>query len=156
LVDAIEKNFCHASQLRCFRHLQQNVGAYHRGKQFSQNAIIEYIQEICGFTDSDNTVHEGLVDSYTSEDFDVHLQALEAQWNDRELQCFSNHKNHSPMFFTWFSNQIADVCRHHTLRSLRKDVGLGSPPVAFHTNDSESINAVLKECVGFKRQMLCF
>ena len=60
--------------------------------------------------------------------------------------------NHLPLFFTWFSNHIADTCRHHTLRSLREDVGLGSPPVAFRTNDSESINAVLKECVGFKKQ----
>ena len=62
---------------------------------------------------------------------------------------FFKSQNHLPMFFTWFSNQIADVCCHHT---LREDVGLGSPPVTFRTNDSESINAVLKECVGFKRQ----
>ena len=53
------------------------------------------------------------------------------------------------MFFTRFINQITDACHHHT---SREDVGLGSPPVAFCTNDSESINAVIKECIGFKRQ----
>ena len=32
LVDAIEKSFPHASQLQCFRHLQQNVETYLRDK----------------------------------------------------------------------------------------------------------------------------
>ena len=37
------------------------------------------------------------------------------------------------------------------MRSLREDVGLGSPPVAFYTNDSESINALLKESLAYKK-----
>ena len=152
LVEAIRKSFPHASQLRCFRHLQQNVETYLRDKQFPQSAINEYTQEIFGFVDSDNTVHEGLVDSYTSEEFDVRLQALQFKWDSRELECFASPKSHSPLFYMWFSKHIADVCRNHTLRSLREDVGLGCPPMAFHTNDSESINAILKDCVGFKKQ----
>lgn len=35
---------------------------------------------------------------------------------------------------------------------LREDIGLGSPPKAFYTNNSESINALLKECTGYKKQ----
>jgi len=35
---------------------------------------------------------------------------------------------------------------------LRDNVGLGCPPVSFHSNDIESINSVLKDCVGFKKQ----
>ena len=152
LVDAIGKSFPHASQLRCFRHLQQNVETYLRDKQFPQNAINEYTQEIFGFVDSDNAVHEGLVDSYTSEEFDVCLQALQVKWDNRELKCFVSHKSHSPLFYSWFTKHIADIFRNHTLRSLREDVGLGCPPMAFRTNDSESINAILKDCVGFKKQ----
>jgi len=38
------------------------------------------------------------------------------------------------------------------LRSLREDLGLGSPPKDFYTNNSESINALLKECTGYKKQ----
>ena len=152
LVEAIGKSFPHASQLRCFRHLQQNVETYLRDKQFPQNAINEYIQEIFGFVNSDNTVHEGLVDSYTSEEFDASLQALQVKWDSRELKCFTSHKSHSPLFYLWFTKHIADICRNHTLRFLREDVGLGCPPMAFHTNDSESINAMLKDCVGFKKQ----
>ena len=90
--------------------------------------------------------------SYTSVDFDARLQALRLRWDTRELKCFENHINHSPLFYNWFTHHIADVCRNHTLRSLREDVGLGCPPVPFRTNDSESINSVLKDCVGFKKQ----
>ena len=121
-------------------------------KQFPQSSINEYIQEIFGFVDSDNAVHKGLVDSYTSEEFDVRLQALQFKWDSRELKCFASHKSHSPLFYMWFTKHIADICRNHTLRSLREDVGLGCPPMAFRTNNSESINAILKDCVGFKKQ----
>ena len=82
LIDAIEKCFPHASQLRCFRHLQQNVEMYLRDKQFPQSAITEYTREIFGYVDSESTVHEGLVDSFTSLDFDERLQALQLQWEN--------------------------------------------------------------------------
>ena len=32
-----------------------------------------------------------------------------------------------------------------------EDVGLGSPPKPFYTNDNESINALLKDCLGYKK-----
>ena len=56
------------------------------------------------------------------------------------------------MFYLWFTKHIADICRNHTLRFLREDVGLGCPPMAFRTSDSESFNAMLKDCIGFKKQ----
>ena len=34
---------------------------------------------------------------------------------------------------------------------MREDVGLGSPSSAYYTNDSESINALLKESLGYKK-----
>jgi len=40
------------------------------------------------------------------------------------------------------------------LRNLREDLGLGSPPKSFYTHNSESINALLKECTGYKKQQL--
>ena len=36
-----------------------------------------------------------------------------------------------------------------TLRPLREDIGLGSPPTPYYTNDSESINAAIKEKVNY-------
>ena len=53
----------------------------------------------------------------------------------------------------WFTKCKAesDDFRYCTLRSLREDVGLGSPPSAYYTNDSESISALLKESLGYKK-----
>ena len=36
--------------------------------------------------------------------------------------------------------------------SVEKFVGLGSPPRPFYTIDNESVNALLKEYVAFKKQ----
>ena len=81
LVDALARNFPYASQLRCFRHLQQNLETHLKDNQFPSNVIKEYIHEIFGWVDTDGTVHEGLVDSYTVEDFDQHLKDLQLAWD---------------------------------------------------------------------------
>ena len=47
---------------------------------------------------------------------------------------------------------MAREFREHTLCSLRENADLGSPRKAFYTNGNESINAVLKECVNYKKQ----
>ena len=91
------------------------------------------------------------MDSYTVEDFDQHLKDTQPTWDHQEAGAFSNQKDYSPVFHTWFTATVADVYRNHTLRSLREDVGLGCS-VSYHTNDSKSINAILKECVGYKKQ----
>ena len=56
-------------------------------------------------------------------------------------------------FIRWgfMTEHKADDFRHCTLRSLREDIELGSPPSAFRTNDSESIDALLKELLGYKK-----
>ena len=38
-----------------------------------------------------------------------------------------------------------------TLRFVRESAGLGSPPTAFYTNHSDSINALLKESLYYKK-----
>ena len=68
-----------------------------------------------------------------------------------EKSAFSDRKSHKPTFHSWFVKWKAEDFRHCTLRSLREDVGLGSPPKAFYTNDSQSINASFKECLGHKK-----
>ncbi len=63
LVDAALHNFPHAVHLRCFRHLQQNVELHLRNEQFPQPTIKEFTHDIFGWTESNGTYHEGLVDS---------------------------------------------------------------------------------------------
>ena len=72
-------------------------------------------------------------------------------WEQREQIAFQGRKSHEPGFHAWFTRYKADDFHHCTLRSLREDVGLGSPPRLFYTNDSESLNAQLKESLGYKK-----
>lgn len=65
---------------------------------------------------------------------------------------FIDRKQYSPHFHTWFMKHKAEIFCDHTLRPLREDVGLGSPLRPFYTNDNKSVNALLKECVAFKKQ----
>ena len=60
--------------------------------------------------------------------------------------------NHKPQFHQWFVKRKSEDFRNYTLRNLRENIRLGSPPKPFYTNNSESINALLKECTGYKKQ----
>ena len=151
LADALTENFPHAIHLRCFCHLQQNVESHLREKQFPSAVIRQYVKDIFGWRDHD-TVYEGLVDSVDAQSFNSQLQQLQNEWDEREKLAFSDRVEHTPGFYTWFvANKSEDFC-NHTLRGLREDVGLGSPPTPFFTNASESVNAVLKETVSYKKQ----
>ena len=100
----------------------------------------------------DGSYHEGLVDCCDAEEYDKLLVSMEVVWNHREQLAFSDRKSHQSQFFAWFSKYKAREFREHTLWFLREDVGLGSPPKAFYTNDNESINSLLKECTDYKKQ----
>lgn len=151
LVEAVRRNFPQASHIRCFRHLQQNIEMHLRDKQFPQKTIKEYIHDIFGWAETNSTYHEGLVDSVDAISFDTSLATLESKWNQMEQDAFHDRKSHKPNFHAWFSRYKADEFRDCTLRSLREELGLGSPPTAFYTNNSESINAFLKESLGYKK-----
>ena len=119
--------------------------------QFPSGVIKEYIQDIFGWCDSDGTVHEGLVYCCSADDFNK-LHLIKEKWDDSEKVAFVDRKQYTPHFHTWFMKHKTEIFCDHTLRSLQEDVGLGSPPRPFYTNDNESVNALLKECVAFKKQ----
>lgn len=86
------------------------------------------------------------------ESFDELLASMETIWNKQEEAAFSDRKSHQAQYFSWFNKYKAKEFREHTLRFVREEASLGSPPKAFYTNDNESINAVLKEHVDYKKQ----
>ena len=103
--------------------------------------IREYVKDIFGWRDHD-TIYEGLVDCIDAQSFNSQLLQLQCKWDDREKLAFSDRVKYTPGFYTWFvANKSEDFC-NHTLKGLQKDVGLGSPPMPYFTNASESINAV--------------
>ena len=152
LVEAVLRNFPHVTHIRCFRHLQQNIEMHLHDHHFSQSTIKEYTHDIFGWSESNGIYHEGLVDCFDASSFDESFEALKLKWDKLENDEFQNSKSHKADFHSWFRRYKAEDFRQSTLRSLREDVGLGSPPAAFYTNDSESINALLKESLGYKKQ----
>ena len=99
LVDALLQSFPQARQLCCFRHLQKNIETHLRDKEFPSNSIKEYVHDIFGYTSSDGTYREGLVDCCSTEDYDKLLASMKEDWNQREQQVFSDRKSHKPLFF---------------------------------------------------------
>ena len=122
-----------------------------RDNHFPEKLIAEYNNDIFGWTETCGLYHEGLVDSANIATFDASLFSLKDKWDKIEVDAFSQHKVHKPAFHQWFLKYKAEDFRHCTLQSLREEIGLGSPPKAFYTNDNEAINAKLKECSGYKK-----
>ena len=95
-----------------------------------------------------NTYQEGLVDSFSGDDFDRRLNQIKSVWNARESDFFSVEDSSS--FYSCFSTYHSEVVKYHMRKDLRESVGLGSPPAIFTTNGSESINALIKKKVNHK------
>ena len=55
------------------------------------------------------------------------------------------------LFSRWFKTYKCHIIKKTMLHPVRMRAGLGNPPIAFTTNASESINALLKNLVEFKR-----
>lgn len=81
------------------------------------------------------------------EEFDKSLEGLKIMWDSREKPYAPSS---GPRFFHYFVQYQADVVRYHMRKDIRESVGLGSPPSAFNTNASESINAAIKRKVNYK------
>ena len=133
-----------------FRHLEKNVEMHLQEQHFQPASDIkEYVHDIFGWHETNGTYHEGLMDCCDSIAFDEALISLKEKWDEIELSAFNNCKSHKPQFHEWFVQWKSEDFRTCTLHSLREDLGLGLPPKAFYTNNSESINALLKE---YKKQ----
>lgn len=79
-----------------------------------------------GYTTKDGSYHEKLDDCTSAEEYNQHLASLEVISRPQIPQ--------------------------DTKRCLREEVELWSPPIAYYTNDNESINSFLKESTGYKKQ----
>uniref|UniRef100_A0A1X7SXK8 MULE transposase domain-containing protein n=1 Tax=Amphimedon queenslandica TaxID=400682 RepID=A0A1X7SXK8_AMPQE len=150
LVDAILRNFPAAVHLRCFHHLQQNIEKHLHEHNYPASATKVYISDIFGWT-TDGVYHEGLVDCSDALEFNVKLAGLKSKWDGLENECLSNESSGHKGFNNWFRRVKAPEIWESTLRFVRESAGLGSPPTAFYTNHSESINAFRKESLHYKK-----
>ena len=57
-------------------------------------------------------------------------------------------------FFDWFLKEKAAKLKLSAIASVRERAGLGSPPCAFNTNASETVNFMLKSKVDYKKNAI--
>ena len=151
LTEALGHSFPFAIQLRCFVHFKKNIEEKLRSLGIPRQVSQDILNDIFGKQEG-NIRFDGLVDASSAEDFDKKLEELEEPWNTRELPYCS--KSASPQFYSHFCSVKANTIRHHMRKDIRESVGLGSPPTIFTTNASESMNAVLKKQVSYKKNTM--
>ena len=78
------------------------------------------------------------------------IQVLLQSWHALESSSIANMDK----FIDYFSSRKVAVIRDSMLRQVREECGLGCPPDNFTTNASESVNAMLKHKVNYKRNEL--
>lgn len=97
------------------------------------------------------SVHiKGLVDSLDITQFDENEQKLFTKWRNSE----NTSKSDIEGFIDWFRRFKSPVVRDSMISCVREECGLGSPPMPFTTNASESANFLLKHKVDYKRNEL--
>ena len=148
LIDAFKHACPNSVHLVCSIHVRRNVKAKLQDMgipEVSRNVILD---DIFG-KKLGSHYNEGLVDAPSCEMFDVVFQILTEKWQTLDLS--GNALNN---FVQWFQRYKSDVIKGSMLRPVREKAGLGIPPTAFTTNASESINAMLKRKVDYKRNDL--
>ena len=93
--------------------------------------------------------NEGLVDATSEMMYDEIFVSLTRKWQEFEVSATSLKR-----FVDWFRTYKSSVILKSMPRPIREQAGLGRPPTQFTTNASESINAVLKRKVNYKRNEL--
>jgi len=89
------------------------------------------------------------VDSLNAEEFLQKLDILERWWDEIAKTCSAQ-----PGFYDWFTRNKAATILQTMLKPVREEAGLGSPPDAFSTNASETVNSIIKSHVSYKPSQL--
>lgn len=151
LFDAFQQVFPNAVHLLCTLHMKRNVKA-----KLKELAVGEHIQQVVIgdiFGKQFNSQQiEGLIDSCDEEQFEEGLEALSEKWKTYDM--FDNVRKPLHAFGVWFKQYKGCLLKKKMLKPVRTKAGLGSQPLQFTTNASESMNAVLKRKVDYKKSEL--
>ena len=149
LIDAFKHEFGYAQHLTCFIHVRRNIKMKLQECNIPSQISIDILNDILG-NKIGTTYVEGLVDSHNTSDFDTKLEKLVTKWQNSEVTSKSNMDH----FIDWFQSHKAPVIRSSMIRDVREESGLGSPPIPFTTNASETANYMLKNKVNYKKNEL--
>ena len=145
---ALIKAFSHEFGFFQHIHVRRNIKDKLNECHVPSPAAQQILDDIFGKR-IDSVFQEGLVDS-TDNTFQDKLEYLLAKWSTIECTSATDMDG----FIQWFRNNKVGVISSTMLRTVREDCGLGNPPDIFTTNPSESINAVLKKKMDYKKKEL--
>ena len=149
LMDALSHEFPFAIHLLCTIHMRRNVKQQLIDRKFPEEHRRATLDEVFGA--KRGTVHfEGLIDCNTNKEFDEKLESLKQRWEQREASSSECNRG----FYDWFLTHKSELMKSSTIRPVREQAGLGSPPELFSTNASESVNNVIKSKVDYKKNEL--
>ena len=148
LADAFSHEFSSAVHLLCSIHMQRNIKQKLIELRIPETIRNQLLTSVCGKVHGD-TLYEGLIDASTPEEFEYQLDYLQDKWGDETGQ-----DELVVEFFAWFRKYKAEMIKHSMIKEVREQAGLGYPPARFTTNASESLNAVLKAGVQYKKSEL--
>ncbi len=147
LSDAFSHEFSSAVHLMCSIHMQRNIKQKLIELRIPESVRNQLLTSVCG-KQRGNTLHEGLIDASTSEEFEYQLDHLQEKWEEDVEQ------DGVLEFFAWFRKYKAGIIKRSMIKEVQEEAGLGSPPERFTTNASESLNAVMKAGVHYRKNEL--
>ena len=148
LVEAFQCQFSSSDHLTCSIHVRKNTKAKLQELGIAERPKYTILNDLFGKKEGSHYT-EGLVDSSSDTMYDAVFDTLVENWKKLDVSESSLQK-----FVEWFTAYKSHVLKNSMLKSVRQRCGLGSPPVAFTTNASESVNALLKKKVDYKRSEL--
>uniref|UniRef100_A0A1X7SJT8 MULE transposase domain-containing protein n=1 Tax=Amphimedon queenslandica TaxID=400682 RepID=A0A1X7SJT8_AMPQE len=146
LIKAFKLVFTNAVHLRCANHLRRNIKDKLHALKLKAVAG-EIISDIFG-KQIGNAFESGLIDSETSQSFWQLLHKAKERWNNLERSC---NPSMDPSFYDWFCKHKASEIVSCAILGVRKRAGFTS---LYTTNNSESINHVIKQEVEWKENKL--
>lgn len=149
LIQAFQHSFPSAIHLLCSNHVRRNMKDKLHELHVPESAKATIISDIFGRQVGD-CHFEGLVDAKTDSEFEDGVSALTAKWK------YLDDRQDGPVgrFVSWFLTYKKDDIQRGLMWPVRQNAGLGDPPAVFTTNASESINAVLKSKVHYRKSEL--
>ena len=148
LVDAFRHACPNSLHLICSIHVRKNTKAKLQDLGVNEGVRNLILDDIFGRRRGCH-YSEGLVDTASNKEFDEVFQSLTKKWQALDLSDDTRHR-----FIQWFQKHKSGVIKSSMLRPIREKAGLGNPPCSFTTNASESVNAMLKMKVDYKRNDL--
>ena len=149
LINAFSHEFGFSQHLTCFIHVRKNIKEKLSNCNIQSDVALKVLNDVFGYR-MGTVFQEGLVDSTDVEDFQAKLESLIEKWNTLANSSSADMAE----FIDWFKANKVEVIRDTMLRPVREECGLGNPPEIFTTNPSESMNAVLKRKLDFRKSEL--